>query len=81
MLSWKIFFFVFFFKERILKSYFLREGSYFFNDGHLHNLCFTDMTPCMSPLPHDSLLLEKPGLGQIEEENEGSGFKPMSGKQ
>ncbi|XP_010722933.1 next to BRCA1 gene 1 protein isoform X3 [Meleagris gallopavo] len=38
-----------------------------------------DMTPCMSPLPHDSLLLEKPGLGQIEEENEGSGFKPVSG--
>ncbi|OXB71110.1 UNVERIFIED_CONTAM: hypothetical protein H355_015883 [Colinus virginianus] len=36
-----------------------------------------DMTPCMSPLPHDSLLLEKPGLGQIEEENEGSGFKPV----
>ncbi|KAM6312323.1 next to BRCA1 gene 1 protein isoform 2-T2 [Podargus strigoides] len=38
-----------------------------------------DMTPCMSPLPHDSLLLEKPGLGQIEEENEGSGFKPVTG--
>ncbi|KAK4808649.1 hypothetical protein QYF61_020138 [Mycteria americana] len=38
-----------------------------------------DMTPCMSPLPHDSPLLEKPGLGQIEEENEGSGFKPVSG--
>ncbi|NXX17111.1 NBR1 protein, partial [Podargus strigoides] len=37
-----------------------------------------DMTPCMSPLPHDSLLLEKPGLGQIEEENEGSGFKPVT---
>ncbi|NXI62008.1 NBR1 protein, partial [Anseranas semipalmata] len=37
-----------------------------------------DMTPCMSPLPHDSPLLEKPGLGQIEEENEGSGFKPVS---
>ncbi|NXA28734.1 NBR1 protein, partial [Ibidorhyncha struthersii] len=36
-----------------------------------------DMTPCMSPLPHDSPLLEKPGLGQIEEENEGSGFKPV----
>ncbi|NXP53023.1 NBR1 protein, partial [Heliornis fulica] len=36
------------------------------------------MTPCMSPLPHDSPLLEKPGLGQIEEENElGSGFKPV----
>ncbi|NWR24317.1 NBR1 protein, partial [Emberiza fucata] len=34
-----------------------------------------DMTPCMSPLPRDSPLLEKPGLGQIEEENEGSGFK------
>ncbi|NXR99650.1 NBR1 protein, partial [Oxylabes madagascariensis] len=33
-----------------------------------------DMTPCMSPLPRDSPLLEKPGLGQIEEENEGSGF-------
>ncbi|XP_052641557.1 next to BRCA1 gene 1 protein isoform X8 [Harpia harpyja] len=38
-----------------------------------------DMTPCMSPLPHDSPLLEKPGLGQIEEENEGSGFKPVPG--
>ncbi|XP_075579008.1 next to BRCA1 gene 1 protein [Pelecanus crispus] len=38
-----------------------------------------DMTPCMSPLPRDSPLLEKPGLGQIEEENEGSGFKPVSG--
>ncbi|XP_040509311.1 next to BRCA1 gene 1 protein isoform X5 [Gallus gallus] len=37
-----------------------------------------DMTPCMSPLPHDSLLLEKPGLDQIDEENEGSGFKPVS---
>ncbi|NWZ54186.1 NBR1 protein, partial [Haliaeetus albicilla] len=36
-----------------------------------------DMTPCMSPLPHESPLLEKPGLGQIEEENEGSGFKPV----
>ncbi|KFP86654.1 Next to BRCA1 1, partial [Acanthisitta chloris] len=36
-----------------------------------------DMTPCMSPLPHDSPLLEKPGLGQIEEENEGNGFKPV----
>ncbi|NWS48255.1 NBR1 protein, partial [Probosciger aterrimus] len=36
-----------------------------------------DMTPCMSPLPHDSPLMEKPGLGQIEEENEGSGFKPV----
>ncbi|XP_014814645.1 PREDICTED: next to BRCA1 gene 1 protein isoform X2 [Calidris pugnax] len=39
-----------------------------------------DMTPCMSPLPHDSPLLEKPGLGQIEEENEGSTFKPVSGR-
>ncbi|XP_009876705.1 PREDICTED: next to BRCA1 gene 1 protein [Apaloderma vittatum] len=38
-----------------------------------------DMTPCMSPLPHDSPLLEKPGLGQIEEESEGSGFKPVPG--
>ncbi|NWV66628.1 NBR1 protein, partial [Malurus elegans] len=37
-----------------------------------------DMTPCMSPLPRDSPLLEKPGLGQIEEENEGSGFKLVS---
>ncbi|NXJ96862.1 NBR1 protein, partial [Corythaixoides concolor] len=36
-----------------------------------------DMTPCMSPLPRDSPLLEKPVLGQIEEENEGSGFKPV----
>ncbi|XP_071433730.1 next to BRCA1 gene 1 protein isoform X3 [Pithys albifrons albifrons] len=39
-----------------------------------------DMTPCMSPLPHDSPLLEKPGLGQIEEEeNEGSGLKLVPG--
>uniref|UniRef100_A0A8C6GN19 NBR1, autophagy cargo receptor n=1 Tax=Mus spicilegus TaxID=10103 RepID=A0A8C6GN19_MUSSI len=34
-----------------------------------------DMTPCMSPLPHDSPLIEKPGLGQIQEESEGAGFK------
>uniref|UniRef100_A0A8C6ZU43 Next to BRCA1 gene 1 protein n=1 Tax=Nothoprocta perdicaria TaxID=30464 RepID=A0A8C6ZU43_NOTPE len=40
-----------------------------------------DMTPCMSPLPHDNPLLEKPGLGQIEEENEGSGFKPLPAEQ
>ncbi|NWX09705.1 NBR1 protein, partial [Caloenas nicobarica] len=36
-----------------------------------------DMTPCMSPLPHDGPWLEKPGLGQIQEENERSGFKPV----
>ncbi|XP_045231870.2 next to BRCA1 gene 1 protein isoform X8 [Macaca fascicularis] len=36
-----------------------------------------DMTPCMSPLPHDSPLIEKPGLGQIEEESEGTGFKAL----
>lgn len=36
-----------------------------------------DMTPCMSPLPHDSPLIEKPGLGQIEEESEGAGFKVL----
>ncbi|XP_023366773.1 next to BRCA1 gene 1 protein isoform X2 [Otolemur garnettii] len=37
-----------------------------------------DMTPCMSPLPHDSPLIEKPGLGQIEEESEGTGFKAFT---
>ncbi|XP_037004498.2 next to BRCA1 gene 1 protein isoform X2 [Artibeus jamaicensis] len=37
-----------------------------------------DMTPCMSPLPHDSPLIEKPGLGQIQEESEGAGFKALS---
>uniref|UniRef100_A0A2K5M0H6 ZZ-type domain-containing protein n=1 Tax=Cercocebus atys TaxID=9531 RepID=A0A2K5M0H6_CERAT len=36
-----------------------------------------DMTPCMSPLPHDSPLIEKPDLGQIEEESEGTGFKAL----
>ncbi|XP_039729300.1 next to BRCA1 gene 1 protein isoform X2 [Pteropus medius] len=36
-----------------------------------------DMTPCMSPLPHDSPLIEKPGLGQIQEESEGAGFKTL----
>uniref|UniRef100_A0A8C0DGP3 Next to BRCA1 gene 1 protein n=1 Tax=Balaenoptera musculus TaxID=9771 RepID=A0A8C0DGP3_BALMU len=36
-----------------------------------------DMTPCMSPLPHDSPLIEKPGLGQIQEESEGAGFKEL----
>lgn len=30
-----------------------------------------DMTPCMSPLPHDGPLIEKPGLGQIKEESDG----------
>ncbi|KAM8945591.1 next to BRCA1 gene 1 protein [Pelodytes ibericus] len=34
-----------------------------------------DMTPCMSPLPHDGPLLEKSNLGQIEEEYEGFGNK------
>ncbi|XP_069338750.1 next to BRCA1 gene 1 protein isoform X5 [Eulemur rufifrons] len=36
-----------------------------------------DMTPCMSPLPHDSPLIEKPGLGQIQEESEGAEFKAL----
>uniref|UniRef100_A0A8C3XAL1 Next to BRCA1 gene 1 protein n=1 Tax=Catagonus wagneri TaxID=51154 RepID=A0A8C3XAL1_9CETA len=36
-----------------------------------------DMTPCMSPLPHDSPLIEKPGLGHIQEESEGAGFKAL----
>ncbi|MBN3308681.1 NBR1 protein, partial [Amia calva] len=36
-----------------------------------------DMTPCMSPLPHDGPLLEKPGLGLIEEEAESSGLKTL----
>ncbi|NIG61742.1 hypothetical protein BU61_10878 [Pontoporia blainvillei] len=36
-----------------------------------------DMTPCMSPLPHDSPFIEKPGLGQIQEESEGAGFKEL----
>ncbi|XP_032135414.1 next to BRCA1 gene 1 protein isoform X4 [Sapajus apella] len=36
-----------------------------------------DMTPCMSPLPHDGPLIEKPGLGQIQEESEGAGFKAL----
>ncbi|XP_053555563.1 next to BRCA1 gene 1 protein isoform X2 [Bombina bombina] len=38
-----------------------------------------DMTPCMSPLPHDGPLIEKPCLGQIEEENEGNGYKTLAG--
>lgn len=38
------------------------------------------MTPCMSPLPHDNPLIEKPGLGQIQEESEGAGFKVLPGK-
>ncbi|XP_004633861.1 next to BRCA1 gene 1 protein isoform X2 [Octodon degus] len=38
-----------------------------------------DMTPCMSPLPHDSPLLEKPGLGQIREECEGAGCRALAG--
>ncbi|XP_056403816.1 next to BRCA1 gene 1 protein isoform X2 [Hyla sarda] len=39
-----------------------------------------DMTPCMSPLPHDGPLFEKPGLGQIKEETDGSGCKTKAGK-
>ncbi|EHB10757.1 Next to BRCA1 gene 1 protein [Heterocephalus glaber] len=38
-----------------------------------------DTTPCMSPLPHDSPFLEKPGLGQIQEESEGAGCKARPG--
>lgn len=34
-----------------------------------------DVTPRMSPLPHDSPLIEKPGLGRIQEESEGAGLK------
>nr|XP_033773734.1 next to BRCA1 gene 1 protein-like isoform X2 [Geotrypetes seraphini] len=37
-----------------------------------------DMTPCISPLPHDSPVIEKSELNQIEEETEGPGFKPLS---
>ncbi|XP_044156189.1 next to BRCA1 gene 1 protein isoform X2 [Bufo gargarizans] len=39
-----------------------------------------DMTPCMSPLPHDGPLIEKPGLGQIKEESDGAGCKIRAGK-
>ncbi|XP_069608001.1 next to BRCA1 gene 1 protein isoform X12 [Ranitomeya imitator] len=39
-----------------------------------------DMSPCMSPLPHDGPLIEKNSLGQIKEENEGVGYKPRAGK-
>ncbi|KAJ8416036.1 hypothetical protein AAFF_G00380580 [Aldrovandia affinis] len=38
-----------------------------------------DMTPCMSPLPHDATLQEKAGLGLIEEEAEASGVKNLLG--
>ncbi|XP_067825033.1 NBR1 autophagy cargo receptor a isoform X2 [Heptranchias perlo] len=37
---------------------------------HVPNNTPVDMTPCMSPLPYDGPLMERPGLGQIEEENE-----------
>ncbi|XP_061080240.1 next to BRCA1 gene 1 protein-like isoform X2 [Conger conger] len=36
-----------------------------------------DMTPCMSPLPHDAPLVERPALGQILEETEASGAKSL----
>ncbi|XP_071967876.1 next to BRCA1 gene 1 protein isoform X2 [Engystomops pustulosus] len=39
-----------------------------------------DMTPCMSPLPHDGPLIEKPGLGQIIEESDGAGYRTRAGK-
>lgn len=39
---------------------------------------FQDMTPCMSPLPYDGPLIERPGLVQIEEENEAT-FKSRLG--
>ncbi|XP_069763447.1 NBR1 autophagy cargo receptor a isoform X2 [Narcine bancroftii] len=39
---------------------------------HVPNNTPVDMTPCMSPLPYDSPLIERPGLVQIEEENESS---------
>ncbi|XP_066484375.1 next to BRCA1 gene 1 protein isoform X2 [Tiliqua scincoides] len=36
-----------------------------------------DMTPLVSPLPHDSSLLEKADLDQIQEEREGSICEPL----
>ncbi|XP_073539714.1 next to BRCA1 gene 1 protein isoform X4 [Phyllobates terribilis] len=39
-----------------------------------------DMSPCMSPLPHDGPLIEKSSLGQIKEEGEGAGYKSRAGK-
>ncbi|XP_073428386.1 next to BRCA1 gene 1 protein isoform X2 [Dendrobates tinctorius] len=39
-----------------------------------------DLSPCMSPLPHDGPLIEKNSLGQIKEESDGVGYKPRAGK-
>ncbi|KAG5832393.1 hypothetical protein ANANG_G00290700 [Anguilla anguilla] len=36
-----------------------------------------DMTPCMSPLPHDGPLVERPVLAQIQEETKVSGAKSL----
>lgn len=39
-----------------------------------------DMTPCMSPLPHEGLLQDKPSLALIQEEAEAQGVKSILGK-
>ncbi|KAA0705645.1 BRCA1 gene 1 protein [Triplophysa tibetana] len=36
-----------------------------------------DITPCISPLPHDGPLQEKPTLGLIQEETEAQGVNPI----
>ncbi|XP_056609430.1 next to BRCA1 gene 1 protein isoform X2 [Triplophysa dalaica] len=36
-----------------------------------------DITPCISPLPHDGPLQEKPTLGLIQEETEAQGLNPI----
>lgn len=38
------------------------------------------MTPCMSPLPHEGLLQDKPSLALIQEEAEAQGVKSILGK-
>ena len=38
------------------------------------------MTPCMSPLPHEGPLQEKPSLALIQEEAEAQGVKSILGK-
>lgn len=41
---------------------------------------YKDITPCISPLPHDGPLQEKPTLGLIQEETEAQGVSSILGK-
>lgn len=42
--------------------------------------CFADLTPCISPLPHDAPVLDKPVTSEIKEDAEVTGVRKLFGE-